>query len=358
MDTYPIPARSLERYFKVDGRNLERCYKEVLSGFYDWSQREHSSDWILIEDNIGERMSIDETSFQEDLYTFLSNKDGHGRKGTIAAAVRGTKSKDVIEVLMQIPEETRNQVKEVTMDFSDSMSTIVRAVFPNAVIVLDCFHIIKRSNDGMEEIRLQEKRKAVTERRKEEAAHKKRLKRNAAHRKWYRKTHPKQYKGKRRGPKPKRLNTKFKPTILSNGDTKVELLTRSRYLLTQSREKWSMSQKERAKLLFELYPRIKEAYDLTDALRRVFKEKSYTPGVAGERLHDWYSKVNRSTLREIKSARDTIREKEENVLNYFIDRSTNASAESLNSKMKSFRAQLRGVSDMNFFMFRLSKIFG
>ncbi len=35
-----------------------------------------------------------------------------------------------------------------------------------------------------------------------------------------------------------------------------------------------------------------------------------------------------------------------------------AGAESLNSKMKSFCAQLRGVSDLPFFMFRLSKIFG
>ena len=46
------------------------------------------------------------------------------------------------------------------------------------------------------------------------------------------------------------------------------------------------------------------------------------------------------------------------VLNYFIARSTNASAESLNSKMKAFRAQLRGVSDLPFFMYRLSTIFG
>ena len=41
-----------------------------------------------------------------------------------------------------------------------------------------------------------------------------------------------------------------------------------------------------------------------------------------------------------------------------IERSTNASAESLNSKMKAFRAQLRGVSDLPFFMFRLCRIFG
>ena len=59
----------------------------------------------------------------------------------------------------------------------------------------------------------------------------------------------------------------------------------------------------------------------------------------GEKLHGWYKTVNRCTIREVKSARD-------------------ASAESLNSKMKAFRAQLRGVSDLPFFMYRLSTIFG
>ncbi len=42
--------------------------------------------------------------------------------------------------------------------------------------------------------------------------------------------------------------------------------------------------------------------------------------------------------------------------NYFNARSTNASAESLNSKMKAFMAQLRGVSDLPFFMYRMSTI--
>ena len=50
--------------------------------------------------------------------------------------------------------------------------------------------------------------------------------------------------------------------------------------------------------------------------------------------------------------------KEEYVLNYFNNRSTNAAAESLNSKMKGFRAQVRGVSDLPFFMYRMMKIFG
>ncbi|MDY5036593.1 MAG: DDE transposase, partial [Prevotella sp.] len=42
---------------------------------------------------------------------------------------------------------------------------------------------------------------------------------------------------------------------------------------------------------------------------------------------------------------------------YFVNRSTNASAESLNAKIKHFRAQLRGIIDRKFFLFRLMKIY-
>ncbi|MGO3285138.1 transposase, partial [Mesonia sp.] len=46
-----------------------------------------------------------------------------------------------------------------------------------------------------------------------------------------------------------------------------------------------------------------------------------------------------------------------NILNYFDNRSTNASAESFNAKIKAFRAQFRGVKKVDFFLFRLSTIF-
>ena len=76
------------------------------------------------------------------------------------------------------------------------------------------------------------------------------------------------------------------------------------------------------------------------------------------RLHEWYDKVTESTLREIKSVRDTIKTYEDEILNYFISRATNASAESLNSKLKAFRSQLRGVRDIPFFFYRVSLVFG
>ena len=97
---------------------------------------------------------------------------------------------------------------------------------------------------------------------------------------------------------------------------------------------------------------------MVNKLRAIFRSKKLTKDTAREKLHGWYKTVNRCTIREVKSARDAIRSRKDNVLNYFIARSTNASAESLNSKMKAFRAQLRGVSDLPFFMYRLSTIFG
>ena len=117
-------------------------------------------------------------------------------------------------------------------------------------------------------------------------------------------------------------------------------------------------QKERAHLLFELYPKLREAYSLICTIRAMFRNKKLTREAARGYLHNWYEKVNACTIREIKSARDCIKANEEEVLNYFNERHSNASAESLKSKIKGFRAQVHGVADVPFFMYRLCTIFG
>jgi hypothetical protein len=48
----------------------------------------------------------------------------------------------------------------------------------------------------------------------------------------------------------------------------------------------------------------------------------------------------------------------ENILNFFFDhRSTNPYADTFNSNIKGFRANLRGVTDVPFFLFRFEKLF-
>lgn len=96
----------------------------------------------------------------------------------------------------------------------------------------------------------------------------------------------------------------------------------------------------------------------TKADHAIFRTKSYNKEQAATKLEEWYQKVADCNLREVKSARDAIKSKEEEVLNYFNERPTNASAESFNLKVKKFRSMLHGVSDLPFFLYRLTKIFG
>ena len=46
-----------------------------------------------------------------------------------------------------------------------------------------------------------------------------------------------------------------------------------------------------------------------------------------------------------------------NLLNYFENTSTNASAESFNAKIKAFISQFRRVRNIEFFLFRLTNIY-
>jgi transposase len=62
-------------------------------------------------------------------------------------------------------------------------------------------------------------------------------------------------------------------------------------------------------------------------------------------------------INEFNTVANSIEYHLENILNFFNNRSTNANAESFNSKIKAFRANLRGVTDVKFFLFRLEKLF-
>lgn len=357
MDNEPVTAKSLANTYGINGGTFEKNYKDVLSGFRSWAQGSHASSWLLLEENMGTHLGIDETSFCHQVYTILHNKDGHGKRGTVIAIIKGTKPSDVIKVLMSLPEDMRLEVTEITMDLSNGMGAIAKAVFPKATVIRDCFHVIQRCGEGLEEMRLRLKREAVKEQKKEKTEFRKKLERLAKQRKAYRRKH-KRPKGKKRGRKPMRLSTRFVPSTLENEETKVESLTRCKKQMLKSRDKWTADQEERAGLLFGMYPKLKEAYSLVNSLRCIFKNKKLTKDSAREKLHEWYGKVTDCTLREIKAVRDTIKAYEDEILNYFIARATNASAESLNSKLKAFRSQLRGVSDIPFFFYRVSLVFG
>ena len=326
MDNYPISSNSLEKHYYIDGDRFGQQYKEHLSGYKDWDQKDHAREWILYPGNLGPHLSIDETALSNgDLYTVVTNKDGKGRKGALVAMIEGTASEKVIQVLNSIPKKEREVVREVTLDMAGSMNKIARRCFPCAIRVIDRFHVQKLANDAIQEIRIAHRWDAITQETN--------AKENA-----------------------KLDGKKYVPEQLQNGDTKKQLLARSRYLLFKSAEKWTPKQKERAKLLFGLYPDIKQAYWLVHGLRMIFTNTK-DKGVAYTKMAKWFNDVTDSGFKSFNTISATFYSHYPEILNYFDNRSTNASAESFNAKIKAFRATQRGVRDIPFFLFRLAKIY-
>ena len=345
-----MTARSLEYYYKINGDTLERAYKDHLSGYMQWEDKSHADKYLVFPENFGPQMSIDETSTKDgELFTILSNKEGHGHKGSIAAIISGTKVEDVVAALKLVPEIVRKQVGVITMDFSSSMAAIAEEVFPWAYRVLDRFHMQKMAVDAVNNLRIRHKREAT----KAENAARKAFKQKQKARRTKMKKAPYFRDGKHNLPQMKA----FVPERLANGDTLPELLARSRYFLMMSPEKWTDKQKARAKLLFELYPDIKTAFGLSHSLRVIFNNKQATVESAKESLSEWYQKVKKFKNDDLDVLAETLQVREDDLLNFFLFRQTNASAEALNTKIKAFRAQLRGIIDLKFFLFRLTRIY-
>ena len=289
-----MTCRTLETFYHIDAHTFEKQYKETLSGFRDWDQLNHADSWLLFPENIGPRLAIDESSLSNgELYTFVTNRDRHTGEGSLVAVVSGTKSEDVIQVLKRIDEEERMKVEEVTLDLSDSMRKIVSVAFPKAQRVIDRFHIQKLACDAVQEIRVAHRWDALQQANDEME-------------------------------ECKQTGKPYAPFRFSNGDTRPELLIRSRYLLFKSADKWTERQKERAKILFEEYPDIKMAYGL----------KQFN--VIAATFYEHYDEI----------------------LNFYNNRASNAAAESFNAKIKLFRANLHGVTDKKFFLFRIAKLYG
>ena len=76
-------------------------------------------------------------------------------------------------------------------------------------------------------------------------------------------------------------------------------------------------------------------------------------------LARWCNKVDKSGFKGFNIIAATLYGHYDEVLNFFVNvnKATNAFAESFNAKIKAFRAALRGVTDIKFFLFRLTKLY-
>lgn len=276
---------------------------------------------MVFPENIGKRLSIDETALSKgELYTIITNKSAKGKKGAIVAILAGTKVEPIIKQLLKIPKSLRDKVKEITLDMAHSMKMIAKKCFPKAIQVTDRFHVQKLALDALQDIRFKHRWEAIDQ--ENEQIKQNRIK-----------------------------QIEYKPELFDKGDTRKQLLARSRYLLYKAPNNWTQNQHLRSKILFEQYPDIKRAYKLVQGLRNIFNTAT-SIGTAYTKLAHWYKDVEQTGFKAFNTIANTITINYKSILNYFVNKSTNASAESFNAKIKAFRAQFRGVKNVEFFLFR------
>ena len=341
----------------VEPKKLWRWYRDSLSGFFNPHvvKRRHEHDFTIKEKGItkvirvpifsmadmGKDMAIDEKQIGEEMHTILSNR----QTGKIALLAQSISAKELIELIPKF-NLTGFDVKSITRDLSPSYDWFCRQVFCNSLHVADKFHIIRELLDSCQDVRVRYRQELLTA---------KRLK--------YEKFKKQEHERKQMC---KKINQPFVPqkftykeSKASNRETFFELLARSRFLLYKYPDDWTLSQKQRALVLFNHYPEIEKAYKLSCNFRTWYRKENIGKDreEMRKRLQQWYIEVEKDAVMEMENFKSLVERNEEIIVNYFVKGDTNAKAEAINSKIQRFIMTNQGTRDREFFYFRLGKLF-
>lgn len=233
-------------------------------------------------------MSLDETCLSNgEVYTILTNKAAHGRKGAIAMMVRGVASETVVEVLRKIPITLRALVETVTTDFSSAMMLTVKTAFPKAMLINDRFHVQQLVCEAIDQLRISCRWLVLEQENQQIKAHKE--KRKAA-----------------KSKSDREAIGIWQPERMENGETMPEIMARSRHIILKHCSKWNEQQTRRAYILFDKFSDLQKAYNVYLELINLYNKKS-KPEEAKLNLARWYNKVEKLGNNQFNKVIDTFK---------------------------------------------------
>lgn len=322
----------------MDPKRLDRWYKDYLSGFADAERRGeigcHDVEVvrsgekkkikvpICKPENLGPFMAVDEKTIDGTCYTILSNRE----TSKIALMASTLRAEELHKCLKSFPFEERLKVKSVTRDMAQYYDWFARTSFLNAYQVADKFHVMKDVLEQLQSVRIRHRQEILALERKK----------------------------KKTDEEAKLLGKKF-----SNGDTLKQLLHRSRGLLFKTKGEWSEEQRERAKILFNRFPEIREAYRYCQSIRNWYRPitPKYTDKKYAKKQDDLDALIREGANSQIDEIQNIARFLDCNkspILRYFYRRESNAKAEALNQNLQRFINVNYGARNTDFFLFRVA----
>lgn len=266
-------------------------------------------------------MVIYEKMINDEIYTILSNRE----TGKIALLAQTVQINQLTKLNQYFGDEFK-KVEYINSDMAPVYLKYCKESFPNALLTADKFHVISQVLDTIQAVRM-------------------RLKNNELQ--------------KLPTKKEKKNLNEIKKEEIKGIESKIEMLTRSKYLLMKRADKWKPWQKQRANLLFNAFPDLEKAYYLIEKLRDWYNRKNIgkTWLSIEKKLRQWTEDVELANIEEMKGLVKMFDKHQEIILNYCITGQTNAMAENINSRIQRFININYGVRDQNFFFFRLKQYY-
>ena len=304
--TEPRPAGITRK--RYDDHFANEVVKHLTTAnFKDTSEKYRVSPPVLIS-MLNERQKIQELPEGE----LRLNVDEHSFSGRdLKITIGEINSKKILAVLKNDdqptlrryfeswPDEAKSRVKELCIDMKSSYLTVLKEVFPDAIIVVDRFHVVKDMIKRVEEMR------------------------------------------------------RIMQTEGKIGNEKM-----NRFLFAKNREDLSEEEQEKIKKIFEKskkFPALQNAYFVKEKVREIYRARNKKE--AERKFAMLISQLEQFEVGKIKEMRDTLKRWKPYILNFFESRTTNAFIEGCHNKIKLLKRMSYGFRNFNNYVLKITLAF-
>jgi transposase len=242
-----------------------------------------------------EVLGVDEIALKKghrDFVTIVTARLQGGR--VVILAVLADREKDtLVAFLRSIPQRLSQTIHTVCCDMYEGFTEAVREEMKTARIVVDRFHVTRHYHQGADDLRQQELH---------------------------------------------RLKKELPPE-------EYLLLKGSMWAFRKQPGDLRPEERRVLKKLWELAPKLKQAYDLREQLTAIF-EQNLSMEVAKRKIQAWIQQVQLSGLHCFDPFLKTLEHWWEEIMNYFIDRANSGFVEGLNNKLKVLKRRCYGIFNL------------
>ena len=241
------------------------------------------------------RLAIDEIAIMKGhkYFTLIRDYDS----GATIKIILGRTYDEVSKALASLGIEKLTKIAFVSLDMWDPYIKAIKEHCPNAELVFDKFHVVKKVNEALDNVRKKEFAKASDE---------------------------------------ERINMKHK-----------------RWIILKKESNLNKEEKESLDQIMNNNDRLFKAYLLKEQIISIFSEEKQSFDKIQERITKWFENILSNDMDEFQGVMNTMQNYLYGILNYFRYGMTNAIAEGFNTKVNVIKRRAYGFRDIEYFALKI-----